>query len=125
LVIPGLDPAIHADRRLGMDHRVKPGGDEEGVIAAYSCWQNGTAELGSLRRVYFADKPERRTATIISLTQIVATPVSMGTQLAPPAALSNASSETVKASSSVCSREVSVARGRFFMAASLIGRWSP
>jgi hypothetical protein len=28
IVIAGLDPAIHALLKLGMDHRVKPGGDE-------------------------------------------------------------------------------------------------
>jgi hypothetical protein len=33
-VIAGLDPAIHADGQLGMDHRVKPGGDEEVVVMA-------------------------------------------------------------------------------------------
>ena len=42
-VIAGLDPAIHAAgplpkmvgfelRRVGMDHRVKPGGDEEKAL---------------------------------------------------------------------------------------------
>ena len=51
-----------------------------------------------LAYIYFADVPERRTATIISPTQIVATPVSMGAQLVLPAALSNASSDTVKVS---------------------------
>jgi len=28
-VIAGLDPAIHAGPHFTMDHRVKPGGDEE------------------------------------------------------------------------------------------------
>jgi putative endonuclease len=28
--MPGLDPGIHADLQFGMDHRVKPGGDEVG-----------------------------------------------------------------------------------------------
>jgi hypothetical protein len=27
-VIAGLDPAIHAELRFTMDHRVKPGGDD-------------------------------------------------------------------------------------------------
>jgi hypothetical protein len=27
-VIAGLDPAIHGELQFGMDHRVKPGGDE-------------------------------------------------------------------------------------------------
>ena len=50
-VIAGPDPAIHADEelarigrklsepRVGMDHRVKPGGDE-----AYWLWQNSGAD---------------------------------------------------------------------------------
>jgi hypothetical protein len=50
-VIAGLDPAIHAAKTLrqnfgpalvphfSMDHRVKPGGDEENAW----CWQNSHA----------------------------------------------------------------------------------
>jgi hypothetical protein len=32
LVIAGLDPAIHAEPHLRMDHRVKPGGDAEIIL---------------------------------------------------------------------------------------------
>ena len=52
-----------------------------------------------LAYVYFEDAPGRRVTVTVSLTQIVATPVSIGAKVVPPAAFSSASSDTVKVSS--------------------------
>jgi hypothetical protein len=53
--MPGLDPGIHAEPHVDMDHRVKPGGDEEDESVG---WVAFTKSI--LRAIFFKMKKSKR-----------------------------------------------------------------
>jgi hypothetical protein len=60
LVMPGLDPGIHAERQRTMDCRVKPGNDEFSAIFGNDAFHNECVARAQLRMVPSAVRTRAR-----------------------------------------------------------------